>query len=307
MGVLAGGRAVHLWVGPGPARRRRGGTATVWAAAAVAGLRPARCCRRPGVTASRTIESQKESSAPRRAIDGGATPSSRPVAGWLRWRSQCPHHRADIGCRAASAGPTGGVRRTGSRLRGCGCRGCPNACRAVRRLSASRCPVSGVRCPVSARPVAGVPGCPLWGVRVRASRVRASRVRVRPVRAGGVLWSASVRGGPTVWDGRLCRGRPPVSASGRSSAQVRRDWSGGGCAGPSGDGGRDLAAVLGCARAAAAATFDRLPTRTAGWRRGSPVGWLKDHGGGAVRATFAHVLDGYAGRQGQDYGHEARP
>jgi hypothetical protein len=90
MGVLAGGRAVHLWVGPGPARRRRGGTATVWAAAAVAGLRPARCCRRPGVTASRTIESQKESSAPRRAIDGGATPSSRPVAGWLRWRSQCP-------------------------------------------------------------------------------------------------------------------------------------------------------------------------------------------------------------------------
>jgi hypothetical protein len=147
MGVLAGGRAVHLWVGPGPARRRRGGTATVWAAAAVAGLRPARCCRRPGVTASRTIESQKESSAPRRAIDGGATPSSRPVAGWLRWRSQCPHHRADIGCRAASAGPTGGVRRTGSRLRGCGCRGCPNACRAVRRLSASRCPVSGVRCP----------------------------------------------------------------------------------------------------------------------------------------------------------------
>jgi hypothetical protein len=294
MGVLAGGRAVHLWVGPGPARRRRGGTATVWAAAAVAGLRPARCCRRPGVTASRTIESQKESSAPRRAIDGGATPSSRPVAGWLRWRSQCPHHRADIGCRAASAGPTGGVRRTGSRLRGCGCRGCPNACRAVRRLSASRCPVSGVR-------------CPLWGVRVRASRVRASRVRVRPVRAGGVLWSASVRGGPTVWDGRLCRGRPPVSASGRSSAQVRRDWSGGGCAGPSGDVGRDLAAVLGCARAAAAATFDRLPTRTAGWRRGSPVGWLKDHGGGAVRATFAHVLDGYAGRQGQDYGLEARP
>ena len=32
-------------------------------------------------------------------------------------------------------------------------------------------------------------------------------------------------------------------------------------------------------QAAAAATFDRLPTRTAGWRRGSPVDWLKDHGG----------------------------
>jgi hypothetical protein len=177
MGVLAGGRAVHLWVGPGPARRRRGGTATVWAAAAVAGLRPARCCRRPGVTASRTIESQKESSAPRRAIDGGATPSSRPVAGWLRWRSQCPHHRADIGCRAASAGPTGGVRRTGSRLRGCGCRGCPNACRAVRRLSASRCPVSGVRCPVSA---VGRP-CP------RVSRPRVSRPRPPCPRGRGLV------------------------------------------------------------------------------------------------------------------------
>jgi hypothetical protein len=292
MGVLAGGRAVHLWVGPGPARRRRGGTATVWAAAAVAGLRPARCCRRPGVTASRTIESQKESSAPRRAIDGGATPSSRPVAGWLRWRSQCPHHRADIGCRAASAGPTGGVRRTGSRLRGCGCRGCPNACRAVRRLSASRCPVSGV----------GV-RCPLWGVRVRASRVRASRVRVRPVRAGGVLWSASVRGGPTVWDGRLCRGRPPVSASGRSSAQVRRDWSGGGCAGPSGDVGRGPGRCLGvrsgggCGHVRPPADQDsRLAQRVArrlaeGSRWGSGArdvrpraGWLRRSSGAGLRA-----------------------
>jgi hypothetical protein len=299
MGVLAGGRAVHLWVGPGPARRRRGGTATVWAAAAVAGLRPARCCRRPGVTASRTIESQKESSAPRRAIDGGATPSSRPVAGWLRWRSQCPHHRADIGCRAASAGPTGGVRRTGSRLRGCGCRGCPNACRAVRRLSASRCPVSGVRCPVS-----GVRCGASVSARLASARLAsASALSARAGSCGARRCGAAPRFGTGDFAvvARPCQraaGRLPKSgAIGAVEAVLGRAETA----------AADLAAVLGCARAAAAATFDRLPTRTAGWRRGSPVGWLKDHGGGAVRATFAHVLDGYAGRQGQDYGHEARP
>jgi hypothetical protein len=214
--------------------------------------------------------------------------SPSPSRHWLPRRKRRPHRR---------------VRCTGSRLRGCGCRGCPNACCAVRRLSASRCPVSGVRCPrvrcpVSARPVAGVPGCPLWGVRVRASRVR-----VRPVRAGGVLWSASVRGGPTVWDGRLCRGRPPVSASGRSSAQVRRDWSGGGCAGPSGDVGRGPGRCLGvrsgggCGHVRPPADQDsRLAQRVArrlveGSRWGSGArdvrpraGWLRRSSGAGLRA-----------------------
>jgi hypothetical protein len=127
----------------------------------------------------------EESSAPRRAVDGGATPRSSPVAGWLR--SQCSHRRAVTGWRTASARPTGGVRRTGGRLRGCGFRGCPNGCPAV-----VACPR-----PVSARPVSARP------------------VSARPVSAsacphGGGSQSASVRrGSPTVGTGRSRRGRPP--------------------------------------------------------------------------------------------------
>jgi hypothetical protein len=223
--------------------------------------------------------------------------SPSPSRHWLPRRKRRPHRR---------------VRCTGSRLRGCGCRGCPNACCAVRRLSASRCPVSGVRCPRVRCPVSGV-RCPRvrWrvcrgvrcGASVSARLASASALSARAGSCGARRCGAAPRFGTGDFAvvARPCpraAGRLPKSgAIGAVEAVLGRAETS----------AADLAAVLGCARAAAAATFDRLPTRTAGWRRGSPVGWLKDHGGGAVRATFAHVLDGYAGRQGQDYGHEARP
>jgi hypothetical protein len=75
----------------------------------------------------------------RRAVRRGAawTVERHRVAAWslpwLRSRWQSCHRRANLGCQAAHAGPTGGARRVpGGPPCGGGDRGCPNAFRAVR-------------------------------------------------------------------------------------------------------------------------------------------------------------------------------
>jgi hypothetical protein len=123
------------------------------------------------------------------------------------------------------------------------------------RSSPVRCPVvrcAGVRCA----------GCPVRRVSVS---VRLASASASTLSARGGLWSASVRGGPTVWDGsisvwsraRVCE-RLVVCPSLAGLERRRLCWAFGGA-------GRDLAAVLGCAQTAAAATFDACRPGTAGW------------------------------------------
>jgi hypothetical protein len=98
--------------------------------------------------------------------------------------------------------------------------------------------------PVSVRPVSVRP------VSVRPVSVRPVSVRLASVSALSAwaeLCGVGRCGAVQVF------GRPMLAWS---PARVWRDWCGGGCAGPGEASAADLAAVLGCARAAAAATSD---------------------------------------------------
>ena len=120
------------------------------------------------------LQSSEDSSAPRRGLDGRATPSSAWSLPWLRSRWQSCHRRADLGCQAASAGPTGGARRVlagrlvvwRSRM--------PNAFRAVR--------------PFPVRVASGSPGRAGWSGRCPAEYDRAGGVR-KPIRSWCPSWT----------------------------------------------------------------------------------------------------------------------
>jgi hypothetical protein len=127
-------------------------------------------------------------------------------------------------------------------------------------------PVSGAGCPVCGRPCPCVP-------------------RPRPpVRTGGVRGARRCGGAAPRLDGRLGRGRQPRPRAARSSTRVRMArselaeavWVNGGVGR---EPGRRLRMDAFGPRLQPRSTA--WPTRTAGWARGSPVGWLDDHGRGA--------------------------
>jgi hypothetical protein len=108
---------------------------------------PAPACAYPTVCSCHTDEaspfalrstrkSSEESNAPRRALDGRATPSGCLVAAVVTVAlAVLPSPKPALVCQAANAGPQQGARRVpAGRLRGRGDPGCPSAFRAVVRL-----------------------------------------------------------------------------------------------------------------------------------------------------------------------------
>jgi hypothetical protein len=153
-------------------------------------------------------KSFEESNAPRRALDGGATPSSCLVAAVVPVTLAVSHRRAVIGCELTSAASMGTVRRPS----GSSSCGVVEDVRLLPRPS-SPCPVhvshvqrsdvhlSGGHVSVSTCPVTGVPVSDM-----RASGVRVSHVRLRPVGAVVGSWSELLAGQTAL--GRPGRGRP---------------------------------------------------------------------------------------------------
>jgi hypothetical protein len=157
-----------------------------------------------------------------------------------------------------------------------GRRGCPKML-ATPFVALSGCPVAGV--PVSRLPVSGL----------LASGVRAPCVRVRPVRAGVGTWSVGAAGQrPAV--GRAGFGVIACPCPRAAGCLPGWPWWQLAAVVGAGESTADLAAVLGCARAAAASAFDRLADQgqPGAGQGGSSGGWGSRSGRG-LRATFARV------------------
>ena len=149
---------------------------------------------------------------------------------WLRSRWQSCYRRANLGCRAAGAGPTGGGSACpGGPPCGRGDRGCPNAFRAVVRSLSASLPVhhgvpggvDGVR---PDRPDMRCPeGCPIVASIVDAGHDRADIGRGPGLRRSGIehgrRWS--LRTGPDAGNGwgwpkaSMAQCRPVLSGQGQ--------------------------------------------------------------------------------------------